>query len=249
MNNPQLAAIFNSWGEMTDETPTTGPQRAAARLASLDEGQLGRLVAALDSSHRFVSSDQMRETARAALPELDADDVNNLIDFGLAYAEVAFERGLERDPKFLQSIVDRAASDMSEPNDSLAASIQNLLRAPALESVAQSLVAVRGHNNVVIRTTMKTDLRPVFVEAFGDDAASFAVWHTLRVIKTDDMYGEDESIVEFVLDYTDLEAIRDQAIAALARQVSLQATLEKQEKTVWSPYAPEADKKDAADGS
>ena len=224
---------------MTDDSDASrGARSAIIALGALTETQRAILFESLDGNVKFSSRSHIKKSLNKALVDVDPEVVGDLIDLAMAYVEVALDRGVSVDDEYIESIV-RAipTDDLPVAAERLVGFLSTLLNTPAIQFAAGASLAIRSHANLLLRSAIVTDARPVFSDGSSERPAGYAIWHTLRLINTRDAYSSDEVAYEVTVDHRDLTALISQAEAALEQRLTLQTNFETS-GAIWDIYKP-----------
>jgi len=220
---------------MSSKSTPKNSRTPLTTLTKLSTQQFEALLSSFDASHSYASRAQVQQGVAKGLPDVDTQLRNDLMDFALAYAEVALERGKLDDDDFLDGLVRATQDELGDEPANTRNRIRALLRAPALQIMARSTFLDRHHGRPMLRSAIDTDLRPVFVPHVDERPAAYIIWHSLYVVSAHDIYGQQEDTTEFSLDHRDLIDLKKQIDEALSRHDRLKAQIS-ESAAVWDSY-------------
>src|ERR1700744_2191489 len=147
--------------DVTDDAESLrGTPRALLMLHHLSEDRFSDLVAAFDGNHAYTTRAEIRSAAAGALPDASDEERNAILDFALAYAEVARERGKLNDDDYVDGMIRAAKEQLGDKSAVIEQRFRQLLRAPGLQLRVQASDLDRHHRASVRRSARHIALRP-----------------------------------------------------------------------------------------
>ena len=211
-----------------DQDPT---DKVLQSIMEADETAYGEFIEKLNVVANYTSQVEISNAIGDAAATLGSKLAKRLPEFALGFGAVLADRG---DNGFVRGASTKIAAGDAKAAEALEARLRALFGSRLVMLGSESTLAVRRHSRAIFRTWIDTDLRPVFIDSVGDPAA-FVISSRLRIAWNDDVFAEDEEILEFALDAADLAQLAEQAQRALDQYARLTQTAERIGIPVISP--------------
>lgn len=189
-------------------------------LVELSDEHFNTFISELATIPRVLDSRDIASHIAGKVPTFNYRKAYDVIQFALFLLNAADETG-DIDTGFFD--------DIAKDNELDPAEIQKFLdRAPKIASEqhfyewSKAVDLIQEQERVLRAARIMTDLRPVFDLGATKPPESFVLFHTLKLI-----YSEDRTTKEFylALDSTDLELLHDDISRALQKKEHLEALM------------------------